>query len=328
MIENLTLTRAMVYRNKNTSHLNKSGTVSIPLSGLIKRFPFCKPSYSTFVHKKVSGDYYMAIPMGKKYMAWFTHYEGNNVCIFVEAEIDKRDNIFVFRTAFSRQCCFHNDLSHGTLFYGSFVDNRFFCVEDIYHYKGQSCVRKTPLEKLNILNNIFKNEIKQTDLTTTNVIFSLCLMNESFKLLLEDVKTLDYKIYSIKTLLFESPKSYVMKYIAQRRDLAIFRATAEINTDTYSLYDRNNKYVGLAYIPNYKTSVLMNSLFRYIKENVNLDAIEESEDEEDFENKNNPEYFVDLEKCVNMECEYNPYFKAWVPLKPVKNGVALTSIVL
>ena len=40
-------------------------------------------------------------------------------------------------------------------------------------------------------------------------------------------------------------------------------------------------YFDIAYIPDYKTSVFMNSLFRNIKENINLDYLEESDDEEE-----------------------------------------------
>jgi len=70
----------------------------------------------------------------------------------------------------------------------------------------------------------------------------------------------------------------------------------------------------IAHIPNYKTSVMMNSIFRNIKENRNLDALEESDDEEEFvdadKNKNK---FVDLSKCVRMTCMFNPRFKRWQP---------------
>ena len=34
-------------------------------------------------------------------------------------------------------------------------------------------------------------------------------------------------------------------------------------------------------------------------------------------NQSSTEYFVDLEKQVIMNCEYNPSFKAWVPLSVV-----------
>ena len=65
----------------------------------------------------------------------------------------------------------------------------------------------------------------------------------------------------------------------------------------------------IAHIPNYKTSVMMNALFRNIKENRNLDALEESDDEEE-------EALVDLNKCVQMSCIFNTRFKRWQPVKP------------
>lgn len=49
----------------------------------------------------------------------------------------------------------------------------------------------------------------------------------------------------------------------------------------------------IASIPDYKTSVMMNSLFRNIKENKSLDALEESDEEDEFEN-------VNLDKFVNL----------------------------
>jgi hypothetical protein len=72
----------------------------------------------------------------------------------------------------------------------------------------------------------------------------------------------------------------------------------------------------MAYIPNYKTSVMMNSLFRKIRENRNLDYIEESDDEDDFENIAEDKY-VNLYKNLLMECEFHPKFKKWIPLKTV-----------
>ena len=65
----------------------------------------------------------------------------------------------------------------------------------------------------------------------------------------------------------------------------------------------------IAHIPNYKTSVMMNSLFRNIKENRNLDALEESDDEDE---PLTP--LVDLNKCVKMVCTFSPRFKRWQPV--------------
>ena len=74
------------------------------------------------------------------------------------------------------------------------------------------------------------------------------------------------------------------------------------------------KFIGIAMISTYKCSVMMNKLFRNIKENSNLDLLEESDDEEEFENTQ-IDKFVDLEKTVIMECVYNKRFKKWQPLK-------------
>jgi hypothetical protein len=78
-------------------------------------------------------------------------------------------------------------------------------------------------------------------------------------------------------------------------------------------------YYGPAAIPDYHTSVLMNGIFRKIKENRNLDYIEESDDEDEFENTDENR-FVDLEKRELMECIFNHKFKKWVPLRSVKQG--------
>jgi hypothetical protein len=58
----------------------------------------------------------------------------------------------------------------------------------------------------------------------------------------------------------------------------------------------------------------MNKLFRKILENNNLDKIEESDDDEDFENIKIDKY-VNLNSSYNILCSYNYIFKKWVPIK-------------
>jgi len=60
----------------------------------------------------------------------------------------------------------------------------------------------------------------------------------------------------------------------------------------------------------------MNNLFRKIKENSNLDLLEESDDEEEFENTA-IDKFVYLQKKVRMKCIYNSMFNKWLPVKIV-----------
>ena len=83
----------------------------------------------------------------------------------------------------------------------------------------------------------------------------------------------------------------------------------------YHLYERDT-YIGIACIPDYKTSIWMNDLFRKIKENRNMDFLEESDDEEEFENVE-VDKFVYLNKQYYIECIFNYKFKKWIPSKLV-----------
>ena len=76
-----------------------------------------------------------------------------------------------------------------------------------------------------------------------------------------------------------------------------------------------------ALVKTYKISVLLNSLFRNIKENQCLDALEESDDEEEFENIS-LDKFVDLDKKYIMKCLYLPNFKSWKPIEVVNQKVS------
>ena len=107
------------------------------------------------------------------------------------------------------------------------------------------------------------------------------------------------------------------------RKETVFRVKADIQNDIYNLCilpngNSTNQTIesiyATAYIPDYKTSVMMNGLFRNIKENINLDALEESDDEDEFEN-DNVDKFVDLTKSYDMVCAYNFKHKKWTPIR-------------
>ena len=97
---------------------------------------------------------------------------------------------------------------------------------------------------------------------------------------------------------------------------------ADIQNDVYHLSELgsssndSNANENIASIPDYKTSVMMNYLFRNIKENKSLDALEESDDEDEFENVN-LDKFVDLSKKIKMNCVYNYKFKKWTPISRI-----------
>jgi hypothetical protein len=157
-------------------------------------------------------------------------------------------------------------------------------------------------------------------------------MNTNFNNLLIDIETLPYTISQISFKYFESKKSVFVKYYKPNNNNSnsnqqknyknentgnqIFKIKADIQNDIYNLYTYKNgkeEFYDIAFIPDYKTSVMMNKLFRIIKENDNLDALEESDDEKEFEN-DKEDKFVFLDKSFKMVCQYNYKFKKWVPL--------------
>jgi hypothetical protein len=109
----------------------------------------------------------------------------------------------------------------------------------------------------------------------------------------------------------------------------IFKIKPDIQNDIYQLYclNDNNKeiYYDTAFIPDFNTSVMMNKLLRKIKENDRLDALEESDDEEEFENENE-DRFVYLDKHYNMICLYNYKFKKWYPVRIADKNTEITKI--
>lgn len=124
--------------------------------------------------------------------------------------------------------------------------------------------------------------------------------------------------------------SYTMDFFkSQYKFPTIFQVTADIQFDIYHLYayerDQKPVYYGIAYVPNYKSSVFLNGLFRNIRENKNLDYIEESDDEEDFQNTEEDRY-VDLKKVLLMECVFNYKFKKWTPVKVMEPKARVVQI--
>lgn len=103
--------------------------------------------------------------------------------------------------------------------------------------------------------------------------------------------------------------------LSKQKTFGIFFVKAKPEEDIYHLYSDkdDHTFVGTALIPTFTTSVMMNRLFRNIKENENLDALEESDNEDDFEIEDNYKH-VFLDRVLKMKCEYNEKFKKWIPL--------------
>ena len=305
---------------------------------LLKSFPNVELSYETMVHKKVyNSNYILAIPEGQKCFAWFTTYKSQNVCILLEVSENKRISRINIVSA-----CFHQELSYGTIFYGTVFNcksKRYFSSEDIYYYKGINVGKTSFKDKLTLFKTIFTSEVKQLAYYENNIIFGLPIIANSCDDILRTVAVLPYKIkhiqfrsdcdVKINNLLYpisEAPVEHPGSKPSYRNDVKgeiVFKITPDIQNDIYNLhyYDNNSteSIFDFAYIPDYKTSVMMNRLFRKIKENANLDALEESDDEAEFED-DRPDKFVFLDKTYNMVCIWNNKFKKWAPIRVAQKG--------
>jgi hypothetical protein len=308
------------------------------ITNKIQEFPKenIKLSYENIVHKKVYDcDWVVAIPYGKKSFGWFTvNYETNQpVCLLISCD---------YKTVKPIVACYDKRLTYGcigTIVYGtvfSHEKNQVFSVEDILFYKGKNKVHTVYKEKLELLSHIFEKEINQTAIYNEQfVIFGLPIMKPHFSELLHCIASLQYKIShiqyrylnrgtnveAISSLQYMKPTAQFIQYRNNKLVEAVFKIKPDIQNDIYHLFVYHNgnrdHYYDIAFIPDYKTSVMMNFLFRIIKENKNLDALEESDDEEEFESER-VDKFVHLNKVILMNCQYNWKFKRWVPIATVK----------
>jgi len=343
---------------------------------ILQELPDIKLSYENITHKKVYNfDFLVAIPDGKKCLAWFTEWNGNGICIVLEISYENANKQeFSYNAGMRRRqiknmkimnCCFSKTLCYGTIFYGTLfhhMHNSFFSIEDVLWYKGTEIIKENWKTKLERMINILKTEIHQVSYNNNFVVFGLPVIaktNEELDAILQtDIK---YKIHSVQYRNFNSvnsaskisyeeylqPQVEVQEVVESQARMpkqaaipvfnekmatdvfgeAIFQVKPDVQNDVYYLYCSKNLYYDIANIPDYKTSVMMNKLFRNIKENADLDRLEESDDEEEFENCN-IDKFVYLERSFKMRCVFNKRFKKWTPIETVDDNhdVVLSNI--
>jgi hypothetical protein len=280
-------------------------------NSIANRFP--KLTYQEQkINKIVKADYYRCIPKGKKYYAWFTMYKNKNVCLLVDV-VTNNIHSFIYNVCFSSKL--FNSILYGTLF---MIKKRpYFTIEKIYMFKGNTVAYQNLDSLITMSNDIMDNYLKPVSYNEKGLTFGLPYMSKTYKDAMETSKTLPYVIYSIQFMFYKT--NSCKNYLYTPTELyAYFQVKPDISNDIYHLYcldDMGNEIKhSKALVKTYKISVLMNYLFRNIKENQCLDALEESDDEEEFENINLDKY-VDLNKKYIMKCEYNFSFKKWIPIE-------------
>jgi hypothetical protein len=110
--------------------------------------------------------------------------------------------------------------------------------------------------------------------------------------------------------------AFIIRPNVQNDIYELFVRSTVKSPQTKQSHDDEFVFHAFAHIPNYKTSVMMNNLFRTIKENQRLDSMEESDDECEFENIDQDK-FVSLRTEYKMICKLNKKFCKWVPISIV-----------
>jgi len=184
---------------------------------------------------------------------------------------------------------------YGTFIYGTFIGDSqkggIFVMEDMLFYCGVSLVGRSLCDKL-----AFSLEfLKEFSNMEGNLQFKMA------KIVSQQNAHIGYKTYTMKNLTGISTNKPT-----------IFIVRAKEDEDIYELYDiQSNLFIGLACINDYKTSIMMNSLFRNMRGNNVLDDIEMSDDEDDITvSPNRPNE-------IKMECVFNKKFHKWAPNRKI-----------
>lgn len=274
----------------------------------ILQMSFEQPVQKTF-HKK--NDIFMAIPHGIPCFLWCTTNLSTNtaVCVVIS------DNKYIFHFDISFRMEFIE--GQGTILFAtqfaisSLPYVQFFAIDNVYYYRDQNVTDMTWGDKLACMKDILSCSLFENN---DNIIVGLPFISYTKKHLQQSLKNCPYTIEKyIYRNFYQSNISYVERNERQQKT---FRIKASPLYDIYYLYEMDDVYCRqmnpkILNIPDYKTSVMMNTLFRNIKENMNIDLLEESDDEEEFQQKNTNTY-TDLEKVVEMECYYDDMIDKWM----------------
>jgi hypothetical protein len=277
-------------------------------------------------------DYYMLKPKGRRGYLWFTYYKKEMLCILIfinNRNLDDVSNEFYkYEINYDNTLCYNNVLLSGTYFYKYVNNNKVLClqhyfiIDNVLNYNFyNNIINNNELfrVKLNLCKTVMQN------ISNTNFNINLGVILDNYDSIFKIIYKLNYDIYCISCY---SSNKYLGNFImniplSNTHNYGYnFKVTACISPDIYNLYILdNNKEIFYEYalIDSYKTSVFMNDLFRKIKENKNLDLLEESDSEEEFENID-LEKFVNLKKSYIIECFYNKKFKKWIPKNLAKNN--------
>jgi hypothetical protein len=259
---------------------------------LIPLFPkINKMNYDIVSHLKNSTSLF--IPKGPKLFAWFTYYNNKCICLFYNQDHQK---------IFTKYVAFKEELSLGTIIYGTLIDNHFVC-ETIHLYKNET-VGGNFMTKLNLMKDILKFSIKDSEFEH-QISFKLPQMSNSKTLL--ECSNLPYNVYGILQI-DTRPKMIVLHHLFGNFHIK----KDESLEDVYNLYTLDNQpnkiksnyiFYSTALVNDFKTSHFLKKLFKIKTTYKNIE----------FENIDLETNKTDSGKDLFVSCIYIHEFKKWKP---------------
>ncbi len=299
--------------------------IDFDINKILYKFPYNKFNINNYnISNKnlfdISNKFFVLKPTGKKAYLWFTYYKKFNICILclINDKINSNNNqYYYYDISYNNNLLFNNVVIYG--YYFNQNKNNYFIIDNIGNYNTYNDIVK-------LSNNDFKKKIDLYYLICNNIFnkpnyfVNLPYISNNIELMYKSIYKIPYKIHSIAIYNNTKYIGYVnynnkINYYNQSKNKN-FYVKPDIINDIYYLYNnKHDKYYSyIALIDSYKTSVFMNNIFRNIKENKNLDFLEESDDDDEFENTS-ADKFVDISKVCYMTCSYNNKFKKFVPIK-------------
>ena len=285
-------------------------------SPILQRFPLIKLSYEKLSHNKVC-DIMMVIPYGTKCFFWFTMHNNNPTCFVLKLDRKQQITEMIEYPILNSLDLFHGigTIIYGTLFTIPSLPTTFFTMENIYYNNGMNITNQNWIQKLLLSKTWLENHIQH--IISSEICIGLPIVSYSEFHFQKSIHQCPYLIQHIE---YRKYNQYNLSFInkpthLQNNMTSTFRVMSGIEDDIYYLYFKNLKQSSplIINIPNYETSIWMNQLFRHIKENDNLDLLEESDDEDEFQNQHPDKYLVQ-DKMFWIDCYYNGHLKRWIPI--------------
>jgi len=299
--------------------------------GSLPRIPPFELSYGLERHRKVEPDAFMIAPRGERVLVAFASDGEDDACYV--CTLDSRGKV---KEAEKTLACFSRSLCAGTLLYGVRVKGQdgecSVVCEDVLWLRGTQVGRVALHRKIGVWKELFGRDLPRPP-SKRYAEFSLPVWTHDRSLLQELVAA---AAYPCRGVLGYSSRGRGMRPVsvenlarAPRPEHAVLVARAEIAPDSYVLLARDPGVglveIGRAAVPGIAASVMLNNMFRTIKENGNLDLLEESDDDEEFELVDESR-FVDLKRRIPFRCVFNTQSRAWQPVEAAGVGEPVTEV--